>query len=95
MKRSGGLMQATSVTELVGHNLALAADSAVVAYSAIVPQTSHGVPWLFNVTEWAANGGICHVHHPRCVCPSKVLGRICWSWPIPSHTFQMIPKVKC
>jgi hypothetical protein len=64
-------MQATSVTELVGHNLALAADSAVVAYSAIVPQTSHGVPWLFNVTEWAANGGICHVHHPRCVCPAR------------------------
>ncbi len=55
-------MQATGVTELVG--LALATDSAVVAYSAIVPWTSRGVPWLFNVTEWAASGRFCNVH-PR------------------------------
>jgi hypothetical protein len=41
MKKSGGLMQAMGVPELVGHNLALATDSAVVAYSAIVPWTSH------------------------------------------------------
>jgi len=74
-------MQATGVTELVGHNLALAADSAVVAYSAIVPRTSHGVPWLFNVTEWAANRGICHVHHPRCVCPAKCLAEFAGRGP--------------
>ncbi len=74
-------MQATGVKELVGHNLALAADSAVVAYSAIVPRTSHGVPWLFNVTKWAANGGICHVHHPRCVCPAKCLAEFAGRGP--------------
>jgi hypothetical protein len=63
-------MQATGVTELVGHNLALVTDSAVVAYSAIVPWTSQGVPWLFNVTELAASRGICHAH-PHCVCPAR------------------------
>jgi hypothetical protein len=84
-------MQATGVTELVGHNLALATDSAVVAYSAIVPWTSQGVPWLFNVTEWAANGGICHVH-PQCVCPAKGLAEFAGCGPFRLTHYKMIPK---